>query len=63
MRGELGIGPVDLRVIQVRPVDPGLQVVGHQPGGHAAEELERRDVALGPRVLVHRDDRADEHVP
>ena len=54
MRGELGIRPVDLRVIQVRPVDPGLQVVGHQPRGHPAEEPERRHVALGPRVLVHR---------
>ena len=63
MRGQLGIGPVDLRVIQIRPVHPGLQVVRHQPGRHSAEEPERRDMALGPRMLVHADDRADEHVP
>ncbi len=63
MDGQLGIGPVDLRVIQVRPVHPGLQVVRHQPGRHPAEEPERRHMALGPRQLVHLDHRADEHVP
>ncbi len=63
MGGQLGIGPVDLRVIQVRPVHPGLEVVRNQPRGHPAEEPERGHVALGPRLLVHRDDRADEHVP
>ena len=63
MRGELGIGPVDLRVVEVGLVDPGLQVVRHQPGRDAAEERERLDVALGPGPLVHLQHRADEHVP
>ncbi len=45
MRGQLGIGAVDLRVIQVWLVHPGLEVVRHQPGRDAAEELKRRDVA------------------
>ena len=63
MCGELGIGPVDLRVIQVGLVHSGLQVVRHQPGRDAAEEPERSDVALGPGPLVHRQDRPHEHVP
>ena len=63
MRRQLGIGPVDLRVVEIGLVDPRLQVVRDQPGGHAAEELERRHVALGPRPLVHLQHRADEHVP
>jgi hypothetical protein len=63
MRGQLSIGAVDPRVIQVRPVHPGLQVVRDQPGGHPAEELKRRHMALGPGILVHLDDRAHEHVP
>jgi hypothetical protein len=63
MRGELGIGPVDLRVIQIGLVHSGLQVVRHQPGRDAAEEPERSDVALGPGPLVHPQDRPHEHVP
>ena len=63
MRGELGIRPVNLRVIQPRPVNPGLQVVRDQPGGHPAEELHRGDMAFGPRPLVHRDHRPDEQHP
>ena len=63
MSRELGIGPVDLRVVEVGLVDPGLQVVRHQPGRDAAEERERLDVALGPGPLVHLQHRADEHVP
>ena len=63
MLGELGIGPVDLRVVEVGLVDPGLQVVRHQAGGDAAEERERLHVALGPGPLVHLHHRADEHVP
>ena len=62
MGGELGIGPVQLRVVEVGLVDPGLQVVRHQPGRDAAEERERLHVALGPRPLVHLQHRADEHV-
>jgi hypothetical protein len=61
--GQLGIRPVDLRVIQVRAVHPGAQVVGDQPGRDAAEERERRDVRLGPGPLVHDQHRPDEHVP
>ena len=63
MGGQLGIGPVDLRVIQVRLVHPGLQVVRDQPGRDAAEERERHDVALGPGPLVHPQHRPDEHMP
>ena len=63
MRGHLGIGPVDLRVVKTRLVHPGLQVVRHEPGRHAAEELERGDVGLGPGPLVHCQHRPDEHVP
>ena len=61
--GELGIGPVDLRVIQVGLVHPGLEVVRDQPRRDAAEERERRDVALGPGPLVHHQHRPHEHVP
>ena len=32
--GQLGVGPVDLRVIQVGFVHPGLEVVTHQPRRH-----------------------------
>ena len=63
MGGQLGIGPVDLRVIQVRLVHPGLEVVWHQPGRHPAEKLKRRGMALGPGPLVHRQHRPHEHVP
>ena len=63
MGGQLRVGAVDPRVIQVRPVHPGLEVVGDQAGGHPAEERERSHVAFGPGPLVHGDDRADEQVP
>ena len=63
MRGHLRIGPVQLRIVKIGLVHPGLQVVRHQPGGHAAEEPERRDVALGPGPLVHLQHRPHEHVP
>ncbi len=63
MSGQLRIRAVDPRVIQVRPVHPGLQVVRDQPGRHPAEEPERRHMALGPRPLIHRQHRADKHVP
>ena len=63
MGGELGIGPVDLRVVEVGLVDPGLQVVRDQAGRDAAEERERLHVTLGPRPLVHLQHRADKHVP
>ena len=63
MGGQLRIRAVDLRVIQVRPVHPGLEVVRHQPGRHPCEKPERRHVTLGPGVLVQPDHRAHEHVP
>jgi len=61
--GQLGVRPVDLRVIQVRLEHPGLQVVRHDPGRDTAEELERLHVRLDPRPLVHPDHRPDEQVP
>jgi hypothetical protein len=63
MRGEFGIGPVDLRVVEVRLVDPGLQVVRDESPRGAAEETEGFDVGLAPGVLIEVEDRADEHVP
>ena len=51
--GQLGISPVDLRVIQVRAVHPGLEVVGHQPGRDPAEERERLHMVFAPRLLIH----------
>src|SRR6266498_5402138 len=53
---ELGIRPVDLRVVQVRLVHPGAQVVRHQPGGHPSNmrvslsSLAGKDAAGGGRV-------------
>ena len=63
VHGQLGVGAVDLRVIQVGFVHPGLEVVTHQPGRHSAEELERRDMTRAPRGLIHPDHRAHEQVP
>jgi hypothetical protein len=60
--GEFGIRSVDLRVVEVRLVDAGLEVVRHQPGRDPAEEPERRDVALGPGALVHRQHRSHEQM-
>ena len=63
MGGQLRVRPVDLRVIQVRLVDPGPQVVRHQPRRHPAEERERLHMRLRPRGLIHRQHRPHEHVP
>ena len=63
MSSQLGIGPVQLRVIQVRLVHPGLEIVRDQPGRDTGEELERGYVAFGPRPLVHLQHRPYEHVP
>jgi len=60
--GQLGVRPVDLRVIQVRAVDAGLEVVGHEPGRAATEELQRSDMRRGPAALIHPQHRPDEHV-
>ena len=61
--GQLGVGAVDLRIVEVRLVDAGLEVIGDQPRRAAAEEGKRLHVAARPFGLVHRDDRAHEHVP
>jgi hypothetical protein len=61
--GQLLVGPVQLRVVQVGSIDPGLQVVRHQAAGDPAEEGERLDVAGHPGPLVHLEHRPDEHVP
>ena len=63
MDRELPVRPVDLRVVQVRPVHPGLEVVRDQPRRDPAEELQREHRRLAPRVLVQPDHRTDEHVP
>ena len=61
--GQLHVAAVEFRVIQVRLDRAGLQVVWHQPGWDPAEELERGDMRVDPRRLVHREHRPDEHVP
>ena len=63
MGGQLRIRPVDLRVVQIRLVDPGAQVVRHEPGRYPAEEREPGHMRRRPRGLVHRQDRPHEHVP
>ncbi len=47
-RGEFGVGAVDLRIVEIGPVDTGFQVVAHQPIREAAEELERGDMGGVP---------------
>ena len=61
--GQLGVGAVDLRVIQVRLAHPGLEVVRSYLRRDPAEELERGHVRLGPGPLGHAHGRADEQVP
>ena len=53
MSSQLGIRPVDLRIVQIRLINPRPQIIRDKAGRDPAEELERRDVALGPRPLVH----------
>jgi hypothetical protein len=60
---ELGIGPVQLRVVEVRLVHPSLQVVRDQTSRTTREERERLDMAGRPRGLVQADHRPHEHVP
>ena len=63
MRGQLRIRPVDLRVVEVGPVHPRLEIIRDQPGWNTGEERERLDVRGGPLGLVHDQGRAHEHVP
>jgi hypothetical protein len=60
--GQLGIPPIDLRVIQVRLLHPDLEVIRVSLHGAPAEELERGHVRLGPRTLSPTHHRADEQV-
>ena len=60
--GQLGVGLVDLRVLQSGPGDTGLQVIRNQPGRDPAEELECRHMRSAPGRLVHLDHRLDEYV-
>ena len=48
MGGEVGIGPVDLRLVEAGLRDPGLQVVGHELAGRAAEEGQHADMGADP---------------
>ena len=48
MGGELGVGSIDLRVVEARLDDRDLGIVGHQQPGHAAEEIERAHMRVGP---------------
>ena len=63
MGGQLRVGAVDLRVIQVRLAHPGLEVIRSKLPRRPAEELERGHMRLGPRALGHADHGADEQVP
>ena len=63
VRREFGIRTVDLRVVEVGPVHPGLEVVRDQPSGYPGEERERLHVRGAPLGLVHAQRRAHEHVP
>ena len=59
---ELGIGPVELGVVDVGLYDPGAEVVEHDATDHAVVEAERLDVRPHPGLLVHHQDRVDEQM-
>jgi len=48
MGRHVGIGAVDLGVIEAGPGDPRLEVVGHHLAGHAAKESEGAGVRFDP---------------
>jgi hypothetical protein len=60
--GQLGVGAVQQRVVDVGLDHAGLQIVAHQPAGNGTEECEGFDVTLGPGPLVHDEHRPHEHV-
>jgi hypothetical protein len=62
MRGELRVGAVEPRVVDVGLEHPGLEVVAYEATRAGVEEGERLDVTRRPGALVHRQDRAHEHV-
>jgi hypothetical protein len=53
VRGELGIGLVQLRVVEVGLFHASLQIVRDQPGRAAAEERERLDMTGLPGCVVN----------
>ena len=46
MRGHLGVGPIDLGVVEAGLDDGGLGVVRHDKLGNAADRLEGADVGV-----------------
>jgi len=45
---KIGIGSIDRRLVKVGLRDAGLQIVGNDLGGGAAEKVERTDMRSGP---------------
>ena len=50
--GQLGVGAVEVRVVEIRCKNAGLQVVEHDAAGYAAKGLEHPDVRAGKAHLV-----------
>ena len=48
VRRHVEIGPVQPRLVPVRPIDPDLRVVGHELGGNAAHEGQRTGMGADP---------------
>ena len=48
MRRHLGVGPIDLGLVEAGPDDGGLGVVRHDEFGNAAYRLERAHVGVDP---------------
>jgi hypothetical protein len=61
--GELRVGPVELRVVEVGLQHPVLQVVEHDALRQPSEERRRRNVGGHPLGLVHDKGRPHEEVP
>jgi hypothetical protein len=48
MGGHLGVGAVDLGVVEAGPDDGGLRIVRHDEFGHAADRLEGAHMGVNP---------------
>src|SRR5437773_269422 len=48
MQGELFVAALQLGLVATRAGDAGLELIGHDRAAHAAQVLERTDVALDP---------------
>ena len=48
MRRHHAVAAVDLGIVERRLVDPGLQIIGHDQPGHAAQEPEQADMGPDP---------------